>query len=250
MRLAIISDLHLGEPPGFWARTTGRHDLAHGIRAKRLVDKILQLPGSPQVVVLGDVTDRTTDRELDEMLEVLAEIPRERLDIVPGNHDTTSALRMGMGYSARRHDAFRDTVEQLTGRSVYPYARDFGAWRLLCLDSAAHHESGTLFARGRIGHRQLAWLASELADQRPTIIALHHYPAPVNPTLAIDDADEFLAVCARQHVTVINGHRHLPGVYPRTHDRPRIIASGKSVETMRVRLLDPVSGGWRWIHVP
>lgn len=252
MKVAIISDLHLGEPVGRFAglrRLAGAHDTTHKDRARRLVDKILSLPDKPHVVVLGDLTDRTTDQELQDALEVLAEVPQDRLDVVIGNHDCTSILGMGMGYAARRHDAFRKLVQELTGRSIYPYARDFGEWRLLCLDSAAHHERGTLFARGRIGPRQLAWLAAELADPRPTIIALHHYPAPVNPTLAIDDADQFLAVCSRPHVTIINGHRHRPGVYPRTQTRPRIITSCKSVETMRLRLLDPASGDWQWVYV-
>lgn len=252
MKLALPSDLHLGEPVGRWAalrRAAGIHDTSHADRARRIVDALLRYPEPLHVAVLGDSTDRTTERELREMEEVLGAVEKENLSVVPGNHDCTSVWRMGMGYDPRAHDACRESVERLTGRGRFPFARDFGEWRLLCLDSAAHHESGTLFARGRIGTRQIAWLAAELADQRPTVVALHHYPAPVNATLAISDADDLLAVCNRDHVTLVNGHRHRAGVYPATHSRPRIITACSSVQTMRVRILDPVTGEWEWLHI-
>lgn len=250
MRLAIISDLHLGEPVGRFSgirRAAGRHDTAHLEAAKRLVQAINRYPEPLHTIVLGDLSDRSTAREFQEAIEVLDELDDE-LDAVIGNHDVTSVWKMGMGYSSKGHNRAMDTIKKLTGRSAFPYACDFKMWRLICLDSSAHNEKGTLFARGRIGNEQISFLATELADTRPTIVALHHYLEDLPWVLGVDDSDEVLRMLARDHVTVINGHRHHAGEYVRTPKRPRILTSGKSVETFRFRILDPVSGGHEWVY--
>lgn len=245
--IAHISDPHLGEPVGrfaFLRRLTGRHDTTH---ADRLRDAVAALKAHPRwneifPVITGDLTDRTTERELQEAEEILAAIGG-RLAIVPGNHDATSKVGQGNGFNAENFRAMLLTVERITGRPArFPYALNFFDWRLLCLDSAAHGERGTAFARGRIGQRQLAWLASQLSDQRPTVIALHHYAEELPHVLAISDADEFLAVANRDHVTIINGHRHRPNVYPSNDNRPRIVAAGKLPDQGAVNLICPMTG--------
>lgn len=248
MRLAIISDPHCGQPRRFFARLTGRHDLRNGERLAAIVDGLNGHRETFRLVVLGDLTDRGMPREYDEARDALRRY-RGPVWIVPGNHDVTSPARLGMGFSLPAYDRFCLNAYSLQGESYYPHAVECEGYQLLLLDSSAHNERGTLFARGRIGHEQLAWLATELADQRPTVVALHHYPEKVNPTLAVEDAAELMAVCARQHVTIINGHKHVEGEFARTQKRPEILTHGQCVESGRVRLFDPVSGRWEWLEI-
>ena len=247
--IAIISDLHLGEPTGRFAlprRLAGRHDTTHFERSMKLVDEVNRLDVDA-VVILGDGTDRTMPKELEELVRVIMAI-RHKVIFVPGNHDVTDRWRQGVGYSPKGHRMLRSALERCGLPVKYPHAVDFDAYRVLCLDSSAHGEKGTLFARGRIG-KPLGWLKRELADQRPTVVAMHHYPERVNPTLAVEDAEQLMRVCARDHVTIINGHRHREGQYPRSRKRPRILTHGKCVEDGRIRILDPVSGEFWWSEV-
>lgn len=253
MKLALISDPHLGEPVGRWATTRrlfGRHDTTYRERLQQLVDAINAHPEPLHTIVLGDITDRTMEKELKEAVEVIGDL-EDDCDIVIGNHDVTSVWKMAPGmYSQAGHHRTLSAIDWITGRADYPYVRDFERWRLICLDTSAHGERGTLFARGRIGDEQIAFLAAELAVQKPTWVAGHHYIEDVEWALAVEDADQARAVMAREHVTYINGHRHRAGEYPRTADRPRILTSGQSVETMRFRVVDPVAGQWEWLGVP
>lgn len=247
MRLAIISDPHCGQPRRFFARLTGRHDRRNGRRLLAIVDGLNDHRETFRLVVLGDLTDRGTIREYKEARAALSRY-RGPVVVVPGNHDVTSPARLGMGFSRSAYDRFMLHSYSLMGATP-PCAMECEGYRLLLLDSSAHNEKGTLFARGRIGHEQLAWLASELADPRPTVVAMHHYPERVNPTLAVEDADELMRVCARDHVTIINGHRHLEGEYQRKKNRPRILTHGQCVETGRVRVFDPFSGQCHWLQI-
>lgn len=246
MRLAIISDPHCGQPSGFFRRMLGRHDKKNGRRLGEIIDGLNVYPETFRLVVLGDLTDRSMVKEWDEAREAIGRYKGPKL-VVPGNHDVTSPRRLGMGFSPRGYDRFLMNAYTFQAWSYYPHAVECEGYRLLLLDSSAHGEKGTLFARGRIGHEQLAWLAAELADQRPTVVAMHHYPERVNPTLAVEDADELMKVCARDHVTIINGHRHREGEYPRAKDRPEILTHGQCVESGRVRVLDVVGGEWEWL---
>lgn len=247
MRLAIISDPHCGQPRRFFARLTGRHDRRHGERLRAIVDGLNDHRETFRLVVLGDLTDRGTIREYKEARDALSKY-RGPVVVVPGNHDVTSPARLGMGFSRPAYERFMLYGYSLTGETP-PCAIECEGYRLLLLDSSAHGEKGTLFARGRIGHEQLAWLASELADQRPTVVAMHHYPERVNPTLAVEDAEELMRVCARDHVTIINGHRHREGEYARTKNRPRILTHGQCVETGRVRIFDPTEGQFHFLKI-
>ena len=214
----------------------------------QIIDDLNAMEETFRLVVLGDLTDRSMEREFKEAQKALMRY-RGPVFLVPGNHDVTSPLLMGMGYSSEGHAGFRRLARVVMGRSDYPIAVECEGYRLLLLDSSAHDASGTLFARGRIGNRQLAWLASELADTRPTVVAMHHYPEKVNPTLAVEDAEALMRICARDHVTIINGHRHREGEYSRTQDRPEILTHGQCVESGRVRVLDALSGDWEWLEV-
>lgn len=253
-KILHLSDLHLGQPHGAWAfprRVAGRYDSRNEKRALRIVAHINGRHDLREcvVVVTGDLTDRSTQRECGQAFIVTSGLGA-RVVVMPGNHDVTSPGRLGMGYSAEGHAQYRAIHRTITGRdALFPQVYDYDTWRLITLDSSAHDERGTLFARGRIGHEQLATLAVELADPRPTFVALHHHPRRWNLTLAVDDADELLAVCDRPHVRILCGHRHEPAHFPAINGSPELFASCSSVETMRYREIDPLTGEWRWVEV-
>ena len=53
---------------------------------------------------------------------------------------------------------------------------DLGDWRLLCLDSRISGQAG-----GELGREQLAALSLSLEeDTRPTLLAMHHHPVPID----------------------------------------------------------------------
>lgn len=246
MRLAILSDPHCGEPKGFISRWRGGHDERNGQRFFEVMRGLQAISEPFRVVVLGDLTDRSTPVEFGEVFRAVDAYHGE-VYVVPGNHDVTSPGRLGMGYSAAGHSRMRDVARHINGREGFPLVVDGEGYRLILLDSSAHDESGTLFARGRIGTRQLAELTALLMDEIPTVVAMHHYPERINPTLEVEDAGALMQVCARPHVTIINGHRHREGEYQRNEKRPAILTHGKVTETGRVRLLDVVTGEWEWV---
>lgn len=252
-KILHLSDPHIGEPHGRFAllrRASGRYDARNADRLRRIVARINGRGDWREcvVVVTGDLTDRSMQREYDEAVSILRGL-LPPVVVMPGNHDVTSPARLGMGYSAEGHARYRVAHRAITGRlASFAQVYDYGAWRLITLDSSAHDERGTLFARGRIGHAQLATLATELADPRPTVVALHHHPRRWSLTLAVDDADELLAVCDRPHVMMMCGHRHEPAHFPAIHGAPELWAACSSVETMRYREIDPLSREWRWVE--
>ena len=252
MKLAIISDIHCGEPRGRWStarRLAARHDTTNAERLADIVDSV-NASDADRCIVLGDVTDWASSRQWSEAAGEL-----ERLtipfDIVPGNHDVIGAgpLMAAGVFRQPSYDRTMEAVEHLTGVGEYPYQRDFGDCRLLCLDSSAHGERGTLAHRGRIGDRQIAFLASHVPGTHPVVVALHHYLVDMPWTLAVEDAEDVLPILARDHVTVIHGHRHRAGEHKKTADRPRILASDSTVDSMRWRMLDVGSGRWDWRSV-
>lgn len=259
-KILHLSDLHIGQPHGRFSlmrRATGRYDDRNERRLRRIVARINGRPDWREcvVVVTGDLTDRITKDERREAYRTLSGLLPPAI-VMPGNHDVTSPARLGMGYSSEGHARYRSLERMIHSVSdarlrkarVNDHLVDFGAWRLIALDSSAHDERGTLFARGRIGHDQLATLAAELADPRPTVVALHHHPRRWSLTLAVDDADELLAVCDRPHVMMICGHRHEPAHFPEINGAPELWAACSSVETMRYREIDPITREWRWVE--
>lgn len=114
---------------------------------------------------------------------------------LPGNHDEPAALRREL----------RDKPFVTDG-----YV-DMGAWRIVLLDSCVPGS-----ARGRISRQSLAALDSALssADNRHTLVCLHHHPVPMSSRwldeVGLENADEFLAVIDRHRNVraVVWGHVH------------------------------------------
>jgi Icc protein len=114
---------------------------------------------------------------------------------VPGNHDVAAELTRSL-----QGEPFQ----------VGGY-RDFGAWRVVLLDSSVARR-----AQGRLAEAELAALEQSLATAggRHVLVALHHHPVPMASqwldTVGLANADAFFAVIDRhpQVRGVVFGHVH------------------------------------------
>lgn len=159
MRIAQLSDLHLTAAEG--ARTWGA---APWRSLRRVLDDLGRASPRPDLLVLtGDLASRRRPATYERLRDWL--LPwRDRLCVIPGNHDHRQLLR----------SAFADRI--LPDRPTVQFARELGGWRLLGLDSLRPP-----WVHGRLGRGQLAWLEEQLArDARPAFLFVHHPPVRVH----------------------------------------------------------------------
>jgi 3',5'-cyclic-AMP phosphodiesterase len=197
--LAHLSDLHIGR---------GQRNDA---RAAALC-RMLQERAVDHVVVSGDVTHRGGRRELARFREIFAPlIARQRLSVVPGNHD-----RLGDDVGADLMGPERITVERHPGLTLVRF------------DSTGLHNRSFVTGHGQMTDEDLDGIAAAL-DGAPagTVVGLvmHHHPLP----LPHDNAAERILtrlgwgsggeLPLGQPLTarlrgrcdlVLHGHRHLP----------------------------------------
>lgn len=247
MKLSYFSDLHAGQKPGRLRRLLGAREV-NKERVRRIVAAILEKlsPDTHVILIGGDLAESMTVEEFEFLKRVLSVLKRAGFVIViaPGNHDYGWR---GNLYESECHYRTIDLAAHLYDDfQGWPVMLDFEDWRLAVLDSTAHREKGNAFARGRCGNRQLAWLAAQLPDPRPTIVGMHHCPVSRNPFLKMSDGDELIAVCNRPHVTIVHGHLHTEKQLLANYMRPRILASGKVTETEEIRIyeIDPAEDEW------
>jgi 3',5'-cyclic-AMP phosphodiesterase len=114
---------------------------------------------------------------------------------IPGNHDDARAMR----------SVFNTPPFRLGGHA------DFGAWRIVMLDSAVPND-----AAGHLSARELRELEAALAGAptRPTLVCLHHHPIPMHSRwldeVGLKNGDELFAILDRhpQVRCVSWGHVH------------------------------------------
>ncbi len=189
MSLAQLSDPHVraGDPDAEPALAAAVATVA-GLR-----------PRPDAVLVSGDLThdgDLASARRVRELVAPL-KIP---IHVIPGNHDNRQALREAFGLGGE------------PGEPLHRTAR-CGDLRLVALDTQLPGHDG-----GGLGPAGLAWLAAALAEapEVPTVVALHHPPAPIGlPALdaiglAAKDAAGLAArlEAAPQVRAVVAGHVH------------------------------------------
>lgn len=205
MRLLQLSDPHLlADPAG---RCRGRPSLALLRHALREAHVQLQAAGlAPErLLISGDLCQDESWGGYRRLAEALAESPFAELEpplLLSGNHDHALALRAALG---------RDAV-------LAPALLDWGAWQLLLLDSHVPGRVG-----GRLGPRQLAWVAQQLPrSERPLLVALHHPPVAIGDpgldAIGLEDGDALVSLlrgCRRWRVLVFGHiHQHWSGTLP------------------------------------
>lgn len=238
MRLAHLSDLHLGERP------------EHASAARALVRSVLE-ERVEHVVVTGDITHSGAIGEYETWLEIFEPLLREkRVTVVPGNHDVA-----GDGVAELLSDGLRVSVD----------ARD-GLF-MICVDSTAPHNRSTFRSHGDLGERTLDAVDDALTRAPrgwTRAVLLHHHVLPM-PVEGIGEwfAERFgwphaaelplgreLLRRVEGHVDlVLHGHKHVPR--EALVGRVRVANAGCSTMLGAYRVFEHdgarVSAG-RWVH--
>jgi 3',5'-cyclic AMP phosphodiesterase CpdA len=127
----------------------------HGSAAAlaRAVAAVLELDPLPDaVLVTGDLAEHADGAEYARVRELLEPLTMP-VHVLPGNHDDPAAMREHF---------------PLDGDGPYRYAVTCGDLRLVACDT-------TLAGRDD-GELDLGWLEAQLADDAPTVVAMHHPP--------------------------------------------------------------------------
>ncbi|HWM09734.1 MAG TPA: metallophosphoesterase [Solirubrobacteraceae bacterium] len=141
--IAQLSDPHVRLPE--------EHGSADALA--RAVGAVLELEPLPDaVLVTGDLAEHANGAEYARVRELLEPLTMP-VHVLPGNHDDPVAMREHF---------------PLVGDGPYRYAVTCGDLRLVACD--------TTLARRDDGELDLEWLAAQLADDAPTIVAMHHPP--------------------------------------------------------------------------
>jgi 3',5'-cyclic AMP phosphodiesterase CpdA len=155
-------------------------DLAAAVGALRALR-----PAPEAVIVTGDIADGAFAAEYERAAALLATLPMP-VHVLAGNHDDPAAL-----------DAMFNTS-----------SFDAGGLRVVACNTALPG-----LATGRI---DLEWLAAQIADEVPTVVAMHHPPLvsgiPALDEIGLPESDRAgLADLLRRHphvLRVIAGHIH------------------------------------------
>lgn len=129
---------------------------------------------------------------------------------IPGNHDDAAVLRKELRRAPFCVDGFRD----------------FGAWRIILLDSSVPGS-----ASGRLSAKSLAMMEDALrtADGRHCLVTLHHHPIAMCSRwldrVGLENSEEFFASLDRHHNVraVVWGHVHQ--VYDGLRKNVRMLAT-------------------------
>lgn len=157
MLIAQITDTHI-QQPGVLAE--GRVDTARLLQD--CVAAVLALPTQPDLIVLtGDLVDRGSAEEYAQLRELLAPL-KQRLLLIPGNHDSREGLRT----------AFPEHT-YLPHEGWLQYVVEAGPLRIIGLDTLVPGRS-----RGELCAERLDWLDRTLAEApgQPALIMMHHPP--------------------------------------------------------------------------
>ncbi len=157
---------------------------------------------------------------------------------IPGNHDDLPAM----------HAALSAPPFQLGG------IHDFGAWRVVMLDSTIAGETG-----GALSEPTLQQLHDALrgAPDRPALVCLHHHPVPMKSrwldTVGLANAGDFFEVLRRhrQVRAVLFGHVHQ--ALDEVRDGLRLIATPSTCSQFKPRsddfAVDDAPPAWRTLSL-
>lgn len=220
--LAHLSDLHLLEPRYGERRFGPRARLSYlsllrpldprdRVRRARHALAEAKRWGFDHLVVTGDVTEDGVDAQFEVLAEVLSEsgIPRERVTIVPGNHD---AYDDGAAFER----ALRGPLSPYAATSAPCSVVDLRDVCILPVSTAMHQTP--LSSAGSIAKAELEALDRRVRDpalrRRAVIVAQHHQPgvSAFPPAQWLDGFREHAPLAAlfaaHEGLSVVHGHTH------------------------------------------
>jgi len=195
MLIAQITDPHIKLPGKLAYRKV---DTAAMLRA--CVVEIQSLKQPPDLVVMtGDLVDLGRAEEYAHLKSILAPL-RQRIIVIPGNHDERNAMR----------EAFADGAYLPPG-DFLQFAIDDYPLRLIGLDTVVPGQGG-----GELCTDRLRWLDESLSSRpdAPTLILMHHPPFRTGighmDDIGLVGADAFSDIVQRhpQVALIACGHLH------------------------------------------
>lgn len=255
LTLIHLSDLHLGEDiitRALWRRRSWWGVADPGVTEG--LKKAIRELAPDYVVISGDFVNKAEERTFGQAAEYLRRLfldsgfdLRERVLVVPGNHDVSFFPRKHTDDSQRLY-LYKEFLRTLFGESdsesrkqrfmlVDPTKRVI----FLCLDSTLQSLIPT--ADGQIGLSQRAWIERKMkhAERQfgpsfkgyAKIAVVHHHPEPIAGSgaagerlMQLLDAGDLKALLQRHSFNVLlHGHKHIPHVKP-------LYASDSSVLTV------------------
>jgi 3',5'-cyclic AMP phosphodiesterase CpdA len=233
-RIAHVSDLHVLSPRGvewrriiFNKRVTGYANLLlHRARVYRraYLDVVLSAAAAwaDHVVVTGDVTNLSLEREFEEARALLDALARQvEVTVVPGNHDlylpsVQTKRRFPHHFGAFLQGDLPELAREVPA-GAFPCVKLRGPVAIVALSSAVPRPP--FVASGRVGEPQLGALRRILAhpevSRRTPIVLVHHPPVDDRIRLRIVrdglvDLDRLRAALAPlSRGLVLFGHLHV-----------------------------------------
>lgn len=215
MRLAHVSDLHLGFPDIAPGGGRPAAEVAEAI-ARDLANMADTLD---LVVVSGDLTERAETETFADFERMFGDVGLPVV-VVPGNHDGPAGMR-----------AYTGSSEIFAGWNITNRVEEFGGLRVLGLDTCIE---GAI--EGALDEEGLALVADEVArdTDRRLVIVMHHPPL----VLGLERFDGFCRLEGRERfmdilngadeaVTILSGHVHRP--YCAAEDRIACFVAGSMV---------------------
>ncbi|MBK8481847.1 MAG: metallophosphoesterase [Proteobacteria bacterium] len=230
------------------------------LRFLQVVDQLLPL-GPELIAVTGDTTDNGFGyRLLEHYLQPW--IDRQRLFVVPGNHDTYEIMprrgrRARIQAKGEQYRAFSQRIGNAPN-AAGAYVRRIGDIAIVGLNSC-NPLVGPLSASGEVAREQLVWLHELGRDpafqqERLRLCLVHHHllrmpfelgrRAPIEVGMRLRNAPEVMQTCSDAGIDImLNGHRHhgymvqLPG-HPMVVSSPSSTLGCKSSDRRYVWLLD------------
>jgi len=226
--LAHVSDLHIGKSVETERRAIGIRDA-------------LVAAGVDHVVITGDLTHRGRMGELAVFWRIFSPFrDRERLTIIPGNHDC-----LGDDVSDAIQDGPRVTVARAPGL------------HLVRFNSTGRHNRNWLTGQGAMTGEDVHAIERAASTARPgdvVAVLLHHHVLPLPADHAAERLSEWfgwpyaeelqrgtalLAALRGRCDLILHGHRHTPrqSTFFQEEARPlSIFNAGSSTELGRVRV--------------
>lgn len=197
MLIAQISDCHVTIDGKAYDKARSNEALANAVSYLNTL-----VPAPDMVLVTGDLSDNGLKEEFCIASDILERL-RAPVLIVPGNHDNRANLRAAFAHLAHLQTDDPDAPVR--------YIDDTLPIRLVGMDSSCPPRHG-----GGLTQGDLCWLEQVVAENKPTILFMHHPPFPVG--IGTMDAEGFanaanLETLLTRFPNVVRlclGHMHRP----------------------------------------
>ncbi len=247
MKIAVISDLHVGDKARAKDFRISNADQAVDKDYKDNFLKFLKKHNisADYLIIPGDITNKAQPDEFSLASNIISEISKilrvkpNRVIFVPGNHDVDwtsmtscpedkSGFRKAQGYAPIRHKAWVfEKILKRAKRHMFEHP-DFSLWEfddllVIGYNSSWHDEPGGHIHHGLVSEASLKEIDEYLSSigsftSRIKLFLVHHHPLqysdpiPNDPDFsAMTNAENLIKLLNKYHFDIfIHGHKHAP----------------------------------------